>query len=152
MSCTYCPYCSPCKLWLASKQKVQLIKKESKSCIEGAKYSAKKYLPPPSKMCGVTFQCNNSWGPGWGQGWWKCEINNLQLLHAPLHVAVACHRMVFNPHTRGLRFGMPFPGNRIFPGKIWEISCPEHSGRSSSCPVSVPKQQVLVTLVLDPMV
>ena len=39
---------------LASKQLVQLNKKkEGKSCIEGAKYAAKKYLPPPSKMCGV---------------------------------------------------------------------------------------------------
>ena len=37
------------------KKKVQLIKKEGKSCIEGAKYAAKKYLPPPSKMRGITF-------------------------------------------------------------------------------------------------
>ena len=34
----------------ASKQQ-----KEGKSCIEGAKYAAKKYLPPSSKMLGVTF-------------------------------------------------------------------------------------------------
>ena len=31
------------------------MKKEGKSCIGGAKYAAKKYLPPPSKMSGVTF-------------------------------------------------------------------------------------------------
>ena len=57
MSCSYCPYCNPRKIGLASKQKVQLIKKEGKYCIEGAKYAAKKYLPPPLKMCGVTFHC-----------------------------------------------------------------------------------------------
>ena len=31
-------------------------KKEGKRCIGGAKYAAKEYLPPPSKMSGVTFQ------------------------------------------------------------------------------------------------
>ena len=55
MSCTYCPYCSPHKLGLASNQKVQLVKKEGKSCIERANYAPRKYLPPPSKMHGITF-------------------------------------------------------------------------------------------------
>ena len=30
-------------------------KKAGKSCIGGAKYAAKEYLPPPLKMSGVTF-------------------------------------------------------------------------------------------------
>ena len=30
-------------------------KREGKSCIGGAKDAAKEYLPPPSKMSGVTF-------------------------------------------------------------------------------------------------
>ena len=33
---------------------------------------------------------------------------------------------------RGLHSQMPFPGNQIFPKKIWEISRPEHLGTSSS--------------------
>ena len=41
-----------------------------------------------------------------------------------------CHFMGGIP--RGLRSQMPFPGNRIFPRKIWEISHPKHSGISSS--------------------
>ena len=46
---TYCPYCRPRMLSLASKQKVQINKKkEGKSCIGGAEYAAKEYLPPPS--------------------------------------------------------------------------------------------------------
>ena len=48
-------YCSLRKLRQASKQKVQVIKKEGKNSIEGAKYAAKKYLPPPSKMRSTTF-------------------------------------------------------------------------------------------------
>ena len=35
-------------------------------------------------------------------------------------------------NTRGLRSQMAVPGNRKFPWKIWEISCPEHLGTSSS--------------------
>ena len=51
-------YCPPRKLGLASKQQVQLNKKkEGKSCIRGAKYAAREYLPPTSKMSGVTFHC-----------------------------------------------------------------------------------------------
>ena len=34
--------------------------------------------------------------------------------------------------TRGLRSRMPFPGNQIFPPKIWKISRLEHSGTYSS--------------------
>ena len=34
--------------------------------------------------------------------------------------------------NRGLRSPMPFPGNQIFPGKIREISRPEHSGTTFS--------------------
>ena len=30
-------------------------KKEGKSCIGGEKYAAKEYLPPPSKMSGITL-------------------------------------------------------------------------------------------------
>ena len=40
---------------LASKQAVSATQKEGKICIEGAKYAVSKYLPPPSKMRGVTF-------------------------------------------------------------------------------------------------
>ena len=41
----------------ASRQaeKCNSIRRISKSCIGGAKYAAKEYLPPPSKMSGVTF-------------------------------------------------------------------------------------------------
>ena len=39
-----CPYCSQ-----------SVTQREGKSCIEGSKYAVSKYLPPPSKMCGVTF-------------------------------------------------------------------------------------------------
>ena len=46
------------KLGLASSQKVQLNKKrEGKSGIGGAKYAAMEYLPPPSKLSGITFHC-----------------------------------------------------------------------------------------------
>ena len=31
-------------------------------------------------------------------------------------------------YVRGLHSRMPFPGNRIFPEKIWEIYRPQHSG------------------------
>ena len=34
--------------------------------------------------------------------------------------------------ARGLHSRMPFPGNRIFPPKIWEIPGPEHLGTSYS--------------------
>ena len=58
MDLSYYPNCCPRKLELASKQKVQLKKKkEGKSWIGRAKYAAKEYLPPPSKMSGVTFHC-----------------------------------------------------------------------------------------------
>ena len=39
----------------ASNQAVSATHKEGKSCIEGAKYAVSNYLPPPSKMIGVTF-------------------------------------------------------------------------------------------------
>ena len=41
----------------ASKQAVSPTQQEEegKSCIGGAKYATKEYLPPPSKMSGITF-------------------------------------------------------------------------------------------------
>ena len=37
-----------------------------------------------------------------------------------------------NESAGSLRSRMAFAGNRLFPGKIWLISCPEHLGTSSS--------------------
>ena len=54
---SFCHYCRPHKLGLASRQK------EGKSCITGAKYAAKKYFPLPSKMRGVTFQSKSIFHP-----------------------------------------------------------------------------------------
>ena len=41
-------------------------------------------------------------------------------------------KRTYSALSRGLLSRMPFPGNRIFYKKIREISCPEHSGTSSS--------------------
>ena len=38
--------------------------------------------------------------------------------------------------AKGLRSRMQFPGNRIFPGNIWEKSHPEHPRPATSRPVS----------------
>ena len=52
-------YCIPPTLGgQAGNKKTQQTHKQSINFEGGAKYAAKKYLLPPSKMCGVTFYCS----------------------------------------------------------------------------------------------
>ena len=66
MTCSVClvyygPYClPPTSVRQAGNNKQD---KQSINWKEGAKYAAKKFLPPPSKMCGVTFHLVTSIHP-----------------------------------------------------------------------------------------
>ena len=79
-------------------------------------------------MCVCTFQVNIF-------NWWSITawlfaglIQNVCTVHQNRILSGEISGIL----NRGLHSRMPFPGNQIFPIKIWEISDPELSGTSSS--------------------